>query len=650
MNKIKAIICIIAAVAVFTACFSNTYAADYEKMNIELKIGSGTGKINGNTSKVEKPYIENKTVMVPLSWVVVAIGAEINRKAGSKIEIIYGELNAELTISSKTYIANSESRKLTAAPVIKNGSTMVPLEFIKENFPVSVTEDTKKGDIKIILEDDGALTDLSFLTGGISSKKIGNSYYGWSLSIPSGSRMVSNNYKSNNIGIMNESRNLYLYVSVEYKKDMDLEALFDSVDMYESNIRESKLDLKADIPYFQYTALSSYNEASRVKVFEKGEFFYFIEITSDDEFITPEKLMTDKYYDNIVNSFDLSYKGNEKGIEDISKVKDGRAGFYNYISLSSTSKYLVWSMDIPVEWEDSSSFVDPMSTSFSLDNRHYMKVTAKTIDEGADLSQYADEIKKHYDKYFNPKIYSYIGSDSMTIAGLEAQNLKFSLKYGDNVYHVDELYFIKDGFVYEISIYLSEKDYETTIKDFIDTVDKMSFYTVNKQKYQKDMELFESKYSGIRVSQQDDIFKYVNKQYSWSANIPGYWQKYSYYDDSEISFVNEDTAAAVTISAVEKDSYYEADSIEEALGMDIIEMIYEVKPAISITNERGLQVKNYTYRIEDPEDNIYTTIIFKVLEKGDYTYCFKSQMYDLNATDSAVAEVNDIWKSFEMTD
>ncbi len=648
MNKNKSIISILVVIAILTACFSNTYAQDSDKMIIELSIGSSTGKVNGKISQVEKPYVKNNAIIVPLAWVTTAIGAEVNQIANKKIEIIYGDMNAELALGSKNYTVDSEEYNLTVAPEIKNGRTMIPVEFIAKNFPVSVNSDIKKGTIKIVLEDDGALSDLSFLTGGISSKKLGNSFYGWSLSIPSGSRMAANNYKSSQISIVNESRSLYLDIVVQNKNDMTLAELYDSDVLHDSSVRESKLDLEAKVPYIQYTTLSVYDESSRVKVFDKGEYFYYLAITCDDELITPEKLMSDKFYDNIVSSFNLDYKGNEKGVEDISKVRDGKAGFYNYISFGYTSKYLTWSLDMPIKWEDKTSYSDPTTTTINLDSKHYMKIMTTTLEEGVALKQYVDEVKSRYDEYFNPKIYTYIGKEETTVDGLEAYKLIFSLNYGKNVYHVEELYFEKNGFVYEVSVYLPEKDYEALMTEVISVIDNMTFYTVNKQKFQQDLDIYTSKYSGVRVSNQDDLFNYVNKNYNWTAEIPGYWMK-NYYDDSELTFTNENTSASVSISVIDKISDYEKNSISKEFGMDLLEMVYEIKPVISETNEKGLKIKNYTYRIEKEEYELYGTIVFKVFEKDDYTYCFRSEIYDLNATDKAIAEVNDIWKSFKVT-
>jgi len=534
------------------------------------------------------------------------------------------------------------------APVVKNNKTMVPLEFISKNFPVIVTSDIKKGIIKIVLEDDGALSNLSFLTGGISSAKLGNSYYGWSINVPSGSRIISNSFKSDKIGITNESRSLYFEICVESKKGRTLSELYNDV-LYGSSIRESKLDLKATIPYFQYTRLTEYEESLRVKVFEKGEYFYYVTINSYDSSVTPEKLMSDKYYDNIINSFDLGYKGNVKGVEDISKVKQGEVSFYNYVSLNSDAKYLPWSINIPVKWNQVLSSSDPLTTNIGLDSQHYMKITMNNLEEGGTLDEYVGNIKNKYDKYFNPKAYSFISSDLKTVSNTEAQNLKFSIKQADKVYIIDELYFVKNGFVYEISIKLPEKEYEKSKTQFIDTINKLTFYTIDESKYQKDLEKYKNKNLAVRVSQQDETFDYLNKTYNWSAKIPGYWTKSS-SDDTTITFENPNTNTNVIINTLENTSFSKALTDEEKFGiMKTLKTMYGATPTQTISNEKGYKVRTYTYKVENQDLDLFANITCYCFESDKYLYCYVSISPDLSATEESTKEVDDIWKSFMLT-
>lgn len=650
MNKKKSILSLIMIIAILLTCITNTYAEDTDKMILELKVGSTEGRINGTVSKVEKPYVTSKTIMVPLGWITTAFGAEINQKANKKTEIIYGDLNAEITVGDKNYTVNSETQKLTVAPVIKNNIVMIPLEFITKNFPVTVTSDIKKGNIKIVLNDDGALSDLSFLTGGIGSPKVGNSYYGWSLNVPSGSRIISNSFKSDKIGITTESRGLYFEISVESKKNTTLSELYNDVLCNTNGIRDSKIDLKAAIPYFQYIRLSEYDEALRVKVFEKGEYFYYVTINNYDGTATPEQLISDKFYESIMSSFSLSYKGNAKGIQDVSKVREGKVSYYNYINLSTGVKYLPWSLDIPVKWDQVFTKEDPFTTNIGLDSTHYMKIVTNTLDKDESIDEYVEDLKNYYDKNFNPKVYTFISSDSIAIAGTEAQNLRFSLKQANKVYIVDEFYFIKDGFIYEISIKLPESEYDNLKTQFIDAINKMKFYTVDESNYLKDLERYKNNNTAASLSSQDEDFDYLNKKYKWSAKIPGYWIKSPNYDYF-VFFQNPNSNANVMVIADENTPISKALTDEERFStMKSLKSKYGVTPTLSTSNDKGYQVRTYTYKIEDEADQTFATVVCNCFESDTYSYCYVSFLPELTATEAATKELDNIWKSFKLTE
>lgn len=623
----------------------NTSAAGSDKPVLELMIGSTSAKINGKTLKVEKTYISNGSVMIPLEWFTTAIGAEVD-KNDKVIDVLYGEMNTELTIGSTIYSSNSWKKKLAAAPVVKGKSTMVPLEFIASNFPVTVTKDLKKGSIKIVLEDDGALSDLSFLTGGIISQKVGNSYYGWSLSIPSGSRIISNSFKSDKVGITNESRSLYFEIAVENKNGRKLTELYKDI-LYNSSVRNSKLDISASVPYFQYTKLSEYDESLWVKVFDKGDYFYYLTVNCYDNSVTPEKLLTGKYYENIVNSFSFNYKGAAKGVEDISKVRQGKASFYNYVDLNTETKYLPWSIEVPAKWDKVLTNDDPMSTCLGLDSTHYMKITVNVLGDSGSLDAYADGIKEKYGKYFNPEVYKFISDGYVTAAGTEARNLKFSVKQGNKVYIIDELYLAKGSFVYELSVKIPEGEYDKLIGEFKETIDHLSLYSIDEEKFGSDFEKYSDKNAGIRVSQQNDLFEYINKTAKWSVKLPGYWNKASDEDGNSVTFSNPNTNASVMVYAEENSTLSKALTDEEKFSvMKILKKVYGATPVQTSLNEKGYKIRAYTYKVESDDTGFFASVTCYCFEAGDYSYCYVSNIPDLTATAEAVREVNDIWKTF----
>lgn len=644
--KNKKSISILIILAILLASISGTYAAE-DKTVIELRAGTTQVSVDGNFSVIaEAPYIIDGTFLVPMEWFADTIGAELTKTSEGSEKVIYGGNTAEISIGQILYTSNNERKTMSVAPQQKNNSTMIPVDFLASNFPVTVTSDIERGTVKIVLDDDGSLSDLSFLTGGISTPKIGNSFYGWSLNVPSGSRVISSSFRSDSVQLTNEGRGLYFIVKVEPKNGRTLSQYSNTIKQ-ENNSDESNLNLKAKDPYFDCSGTSEYDEPTRTRIYDKGQFFYSLTIGCYDGSVSSKHLVKDKYYSDIINSFGLLYKGNEKGIQDLSKVVNGKVSYYNYISFSSRNKYLSWSMDIPANWNNLKISSNQLTTFLGLDSKHYVQIAVNVLGENT-LEQYTDNIKKGYDKNFSPKAYTFISAGEKTLAGETAKNLKFKIKQGGKSYVIDEYYLQKGSFIYEISVKLPEKEYSEGKNDYLNTVDKISFFTEKGDKLVDEISNFKASKDEDRISRNDKLFNYVNKNYKWNLNIPGYWKDSTMLNT--ITFSNPNSNAFIMIEATpntsdnknvaDKEKFY-LSSVMSSSGFKLTSK--------STVSDKGVKVRNYIYRVEDEEQDMYGNAQIHVFEKGNYSYFFMNFIPDLTATDKAVKEVNDIWKSFTIT-
>ncbi len=644
--KNKKSISILIILAILLASISGTYAAE-DKTVIELRAGTTQVSVDGNYSVIaEAPYIIDGTFLVPMEWFADTIGAELTKTSEGSEKVIYGGNTAEISIGQILYTSNNERKTMSVAPQQKNNSTMIPVDFLASNFPVTVTSDIERGTVKIVLDDDGSLSDLSFLTGGISTPKIGNSFYGWSLNVPSGSRVISSSFRSDSVQLTNEGRGLYFIVKVEPKNGRTLSQYSNTIKQ-ENNSDESNLNLKAKDPYFDCSGTSEYDEPTRTRIYDKGQFFYSLTIGCYDGSVSSKHLVNDKYYSDIINSFGLLYKGNEKGIQDLSKVVNGKVSYYNYISFSSRNKYLSWSMDIPANWNNLKISSNQLTTFLGLDSKHYVQIAVNVLGENT-LEQYTDNIKKGYDKNFSPKAYTFISAGEKTLAGETAKNLKFKIKQGGKSYVIDEYYLQKGSFIYEISVKLPEKEYSEGKNDYLKTVDKISFFTEKGDKLVDEISNFKASKDEDRISRNDKLFNYVNKNYKWNLNIPGYWKDSTMLNT--ITFSNPNSNAFIMIEATpntsdnknvaDKEKFY-LSSVMSSSGFKLTSK--------STVSDKGVKVRNYIYRVEDEEQDMYGNAQIHVFEKGNYSYFFMNFIPDLTATDKAVKEVNDIWKSFTIT-
>ncbi|MCD8214749.1 MAG: copper amine oxidase N-terminal domain-containing protein [Clostridiales bacterium] len=107
--------------------------------------------LNGEAlSFPQEPYIEDGTTMVPMRAIFEALGAEVLWDGALRtIDASKDGTNIVLTIDSTTAYINGEASELAKAPVIVEGSTMVPLRFVSEALGCEVSYEAETKSIYI---------------------------------------------------------------------------------------------------------------------------------------------------------------------------------------------------------------------------------------------------------------------------------------------------------------------------------------------------------------------------------------------------------------------------------------------------------------------------------------------------------------------
>ncbi|MCY9692139.1 copper amine oxidase N-terminal domain-containing protein [Paenibacillus alginolyticus] len=99
------------------------------------------------------PFInEDQVSMVPVRFLSERLGTQVKWHADSKQITVKDELNDKtiiLTLNSKTASVNGSPIQLDSAPILKHGSTFVPLRFIAEQLGCKVIFDNKTGSVNI---------------------------------------------------------------------------------------------------------------------------------------------------------------------------------------------------------------------------------------------------------------------------------------------------------------------------------------------------------------------------------------------------------------------------------------------------------------------------------------------------------------------
>lgn len=105
------------------------------------------------------PRLENGTTLVPMRAVFEALGAQVSFNSGnSTVTAVKNGKSVSMKIGSCDATVNGEAVQLSAAPVIENGRTLVPLRIVGEAFGVDVDWDEAAYAV-VMTKDDSSSSD-----------------------------------------------------------------------------------------------------------------------------------------------------------------------------------------------------------------------------------------------------------------------------------------------------------------------------------------------------------------------------------------------------------------------------------------------------------------------------------------------------------
>lgn len=118
---------------------------------IKMKINDINYSINGESKKMDaKPFIKNNRTLVPLRFVVEALGGEVNWDGENRlVRVNSNGKNIELKIDSPIIKIDGKDVKIDQAAIIKGDRTYVPIRFIAENLDMVVNYINESREIEI---------------------------------------------------------------------------------------------------------------------------------------------------------------------------------------------------------------------------------------------------------------------------------------------------------------------------------------------------------------------------------------------------------------------------------------------------------------------------------------------------------------------
>lgn len=219
----KIIVGVFLIVSMLAISMSNILLAqEGETIEISFKVGDDTLSINGNFVKVETPVVINGVTLVPVRVITESFGAEVDWDGKDRcVTLNYSEVIIKLYIDNKTAFVDGQEINLLEAPRIINDRTMVPLRFITENFGATVHYEHDTKQITVIKENPNphSIKDFGLILKKTNKKRIGDSYYNWSIDFPKTLYLQHRNFNGS-FNIISERDHYYSFIiSLFEKKD-----------------------------------------------------------------------------------------------------------------------------------------------------------------------------------------------------------------------------------------------------------------------------------------------------------------------------------------------------------------------------------------------------------------------------------------------
>lgn len=634
-------------------CSVAAFAENKDSM-LEIKIveGSSTISISGEAIPAEKSFKNGNMLFIPLRAVLEAFGAEVSRMDGNKINITYRDVSMDITVGEKQCLVNQAEKELVQAPVFVNGTTMVPLQLVTDFFGARSSYNASTKTTSILLEDDGALNDLSFLTGSISKEKIGNSYFKWSMNVPKGSTINQTSFNSKYVLVENEQRQISLEVSIHVDSGKKIKDYYNELEenpqgMLNAELLDSSLNTEASSSYGEFLYANLYDEAVFHRVYIENGYIYNIILTSYTE-SNPQKLKGNSYFKSIMDSFKPAYSYAAPDIQDLSKIKFGLAKYENYINSDTGKKYFTWELSVLPEWDVLyTNTENPYYTEIGTSKKEYLSIEILNDKNVQDIESYGNKIADFYKTNFNEKYFEILDRKTVQLAGLKACEFSFRVTVGTNKYRYKEFFILSDSLIYDITLKTPDEKYEEKEVNFNKMLDTFKLYKKDVSNLLSDMEKYAFSLEKTRVGKNDESAVFENKTYGWSLKLPGYWNKSGGQDDSLLSFSNKKVGAAILVEAVENTP--QTAKLEDNEKFFYLRSMIDsgAKPvSVETFKFKGFNVKSYVFRLENAEEETFVNITINIIQGKKYSYSYLGAIPDLCTSESNLKEMKSIWESF----
>ncbi|WP_141506435.1 stalk domain-containing protein [Paenibacillus luteus] len=614
------------------------FAADADnKVEVRLKAGSTTVKINGKASTVEAPFVSSGTTMVPLKVITNAFGAGLKLENGNVITLTYNDRKVVLTFGSKTVKINGAAKTVAIAPVVVKGSTMVPLRVIVEAFGAKISNDGATKETVII-----GVRAQSSGTGGTSidsdygKTKIGDSYYGWTLNYPAGLVQVAQSDSGDYVSWADtaDASKVAAQVNVftelvgddELTVEEQRDLLYSYYDGDEITVDKRTITVGGQ----QFEKVVSYTKQSKMyyeyRGIQKGDkyFIVLVGVKGSDKSVLSS-------YDVLLNSFTPSFNVSDKTVKNITKVQDGMITFKD-------ADY-GFSVKLPAGWYDDS---DGSTPAFANKTDSFLFSFGSLL-AGDTLEGWAVRHEKNLREEFVSSNIRNVATAPVTLKNGKALSLSYDISYGEDYWITfNEIAFISGEYRYSL-VYLHPASNSSKSKETLKQV--IASVTIDTAYIEKNFGVVDDQLDLI------DRSKKLTKRsstYGYSIEMPAFWT-------GEQNNFNED-GVYYTFNAGEFEAYESADTAAD-IASKATQLATEpqaISEGVTIKENTTITINGKTARkvvlhAAKPKGMLPYSEILYLFDTADGSMVFYFSLDDVHATESNLKLINDVAQSIRFS-
>lgn len=602
-----------------------------EMQQFTIKVGSPSATVNGNRITIQRPFVKNGMVMVPLGLFKKTFGSTVSLEQNDLVKVKYGPHTGAMVIGSGTAWKDGVKISLAAPPHMVSGVLMVPLRFVAGVLGARITP-TAAGELAVSLVPSTS-EEKDSKDNGIDSDagktKIGNSYYQWSMNYPPGLVVGDSGGNEGVATFMSAENQYYLEVHASPQEiPSEPEQLLDSLVRAAKESGETILDREsfpeADVPFARIISRDSSGALWESRQYNAGGRLYEVYLTDDNA----ENYKDFAKFKSLLGSFKPVFDPNDTSLRDLSTVKNGLRERYN-------EDYGI-TLGVPADWS-----MDDQNLYYESGAGSHLLVKVSSVPAGSTLSSWSKELEAQIRSSYVTGAYTLEETKPAELSGEPVLIRETGLNPGNGWSTQYQILLLKNGYRYYVE-YLTAPQQDADKVRFREILDSFDI----------DFERIKENFGRLEIEDYQALQKKTttktSKTYGYSLNLPVLWSPVQdIFETQNVEYrftggrfqlnVGLEGSAEYTVSQLQ--SYYQhAKNNTKGPQVERVEEIsFAGEPATILTVR---QIKNGI--------PAHTRLI--VFGKNERVYTITLTLNDANATPEQLSAIEETLKSFRLSE